>query len=142
MDMSHWLIILPIAVIIFLFIGWREKQPLKTAEKIKDGKVIYRSLSPADGWAMLNDARNVTLADVRTPEEYNESHLPNSINLSVMDLNASTSSKLGKRSKTILVYCQSGTRSKNAVKLLYRYGFTDVYDIGGMALFYKNKPQI
>ncbi len=141
MDMSYWLIILPIAVVGFLFIGWKEKQPLKTTEKLKNGNVVYRSLSPEDGWAMLKDTRSVTIADVRTSEEFNDTHIPGSVNLSVMDLNAASSSRLGKRNKTILVYCQSGTRSKNATKLLYRYGFTNVYDIGGMAAFYKNKPQ-
>lgn len=141
MDMSHWLVILPFAIIIFFVIGWMEQQPLKTKEKIKDGKVVYRSLSPEDGWALLHASRSVTLADVRTADEFAESHLPGSVNLPIAELNPSSSSKLGKRNKTILVYCQSGTRSKQATKALYAYGFTDVYDIGGMAAFYKRKPE-
>ena len=141
MDMSHWLVILPVAVVLFFVIGWMEQQPPKTKETIKNGKVIYRSLSPEDAWAMLNENRGVALADVRTAEEHAETHLPNSINLPLGELNPVTSSKIGKRNKTILVYCQSGTRSKQATKALYAYGFTDVYDIGGMAAFYKRKPQ-
>lgn len=141
MDMSHWLVILPFAIILFFVIGWMEQQPLKTKEKVKDGKVVYRSLSPEDGWAMLNSNRNITLADVRTADEFNETHLPGSVNLPIGELNPATSSKFGKRGKTIFVYCQSGTRSKQATKSLYAYGFTDVYDIGGMAAFYKRKPQ-
>ena len=108
---------------------------------MQDGKVVYRSLSPEDGWAFLHDSRSVTLADVRTADVFAESHLPGSVNLPIAELNPSSSSKLGKRNKTILVYCQSGTRSKQATKALYAYGFTDVYDIGGMAVFYKHKPE-
>lgn len=141
MDMSHWLYILPVAIVLFFVIGWLEQQPLKTKEKQKDGKVVYRSLSPEDGWAFLHDSRSVTLADVRTADEFAESHLPGSVNLPIAELSPSSSSKLGKRNKTILVYCQSGTRSKQATKALYAYGFTDVYDIGGMAVFYKHKPE-
>lgn len=141
MDMSHWLFILPFAIIIFFVIGWMEQRPLKTKEKMKDGKVVYRSLSPEDGWELLNNSRSVTLADVRTADEFAEANLPGSINLPIAELNPASSSKLGKRNKTILVYCQSGTRSKQATKSLYAYGFTDVYDIGGMAVFYRRKPQ-
>ena len=141
MDMSHWLYILPVAIAFFFIIGWKEQQPPKTTEKLKDGKVVYRSLSPEDAWARLNSTRGIVLADVRTEKEYEETHLPDSVNVPINELNPVTSSRFGKRNKTIFVYCQSGTRSKQAVKALYGFGFTDVYDIGGMAAFYKRKPE-
>ena len=140
-DMSHWLVILPFAIALFFFIGWKEQQPPKTPEKIKNGKVVFRSLSPEAAWAKLNNTRGIGLADERSEKEYEETHLPDSVNIPVGELNPVTSSRLGKRNKTIFVYCQSGTRSRQAVKSLYGFGFTDVYDIGGMAAFYKRKPE-
>ena len=78
---------------------------------------------------------------MRTPDEFAYSHLPNSINLPLNDLEKKAVQTLGNRNKTILIYCQSGARSKQATKLLYAHGFTDVHDIGGMTTFYKRKPQ-
>lgn len=136
--------ILPFVIVVvcgFGIGGWLSKRPLKTTEQKKDGKVLYRSLSPEDGWAMLNSNKKVLLLDVRTPDEFNYSHLPDSKNLPLDKLDKNANQTLGNRNKTILVYCQSGARSKQATKLLYAYGFTDVYNIGGMETFYKRKPE-
>ncbi len=141
MELSHWIPILAVVIVVLLFTGWRSSRPLQTAEKKKDGKVLYRSLSPEDGWSLLQGNRKVTLLDVRTPDEFAYSHLPNSINLPLNDFEKKAIQTLGNRNKTILIYCQSGARSKQATKLLYAHGFTDVHDIGGMATFYKRKPQ-
>lgn len=141
MELSHWIPILAVVIVVLLFTGWRSSRPLQTAEKKKNGKVLYRSLSPEDGWSLLQGNRKVTLLDVRTPDEFAYSHLPNSINLPLNDLEKKAIQTLGNRNKTILIYCQSGARSKQATKLLYAHGFTDVHDIGGMATFYKRKPQ-
>ena len=141
MELSHWIPSLAVVIVVLLFTGWRSSRPLQTAEKKKDGKVLYRSLSPEDGWSLLQGNRKVTLLDVRTPDEFAYSHLPNSINLPLNDFEKKAIQTLGNRNKTILIYCQSGARSKQATKLLYAHGFTDVHDIGGMATFYKRKPQ-
>ena len=136
--------ILPLVIVVVCGFGigsWLSKRPLKTTEQKKDGKVLYRSLSPEDGWAMLNSNKKILLLDVRTPEEFNYSHLPGSKNLPLDKLDKNVHQTLGNRNKTILVYCQSGARSKQATKLLYAYGFTDVYNIGGMETFYKRKPE-
>ena len=140
MHLNHWtLIFLTIAIFFFVF-DWWSKRPLKTTEQKKDGKVLYRSLSPEDGWALIDGQRKVVLLDVRTPEEFAHSHFPTSINLPLNKLDHSANQKLGNRNKTILVYCQSGARSKQATKLLYALGFTDVYNIGGLNTFIKRKP--
>ena len=70
----------------FFIIGWKEQQPPKATEKLKDGKVVYRSLSPEDAWAKLNSTRGIVLADVRTEKEYEEflyqlDKLPSLINM-------------------------------------------------------------
>jgi phage shock protein E len=67
------------------------------------------------------------LLDVRTPMEYSRDHIDGATNipLSLLDENMS---KLDK-SRPIVVYCQSGTRSKVAKSALSSMGFT-VYDLG------------
>lgn len=61
MELSHWIPILALAAIFLLFTSWRSSRPLQTTEKKKDGKLIYRSLSPADGWSLLQKNSKVTL---------------------------------------------------------------------------------
>lgn len=141
MHLTDWLTLAIVAVCGFGIGTWLNKRPLKTTEKKKDGKIIYRALSPEDGWTLLQNDTKVILLDVRTPDEFSYSHLPNSKNLPFNKLDKNAHQKLGNRNKTILAYCQSGARSKQATKLLYAYGFTNVYDIGGLETFYKKKPQ-
>ena len=130
------------AVCVFGIGSWLSKRPLKTTEQKKDGKILYRSFSPEDGWALLNSNKKVLLLDVRTPDEFAYSHLPGSKNLPLDKLEKNVQQVLGNCNKTALIYCQSGARSKQATKRLYAQGYTDVYNIGGMETFYKHKPEL
>ena len=69
--------------------------------------------------------------DVRTPEEYAESHAVRATNLSLQDIQAGTLPSVAKDSE-IVVYCRSGNRSAQAVMLLKQAGFTNLQDLGGV----------
>lgn len=73
------------------------------------------------------------LLDVRTREEYACGHAQNSTNVPLDELD----SVAGKTDKDVplFVYCLSGARSGQAVRILKRYGFTDVRNIGGIATY-------
>lgn len=64
------------------------------------------------------------IIDVRTSEEYKESHLKDSINIPYDKLDSSL-----EKDKVIFVYCRSGARSKVAYDTLKNMGYT-VYDLG------------
>lgn len=64
------------------------------------------------------------IIDVRTSEEYEESHLKNSINIPYDKLDDNL-----EKDKIIFVYCRSGARSKVAYDTLKDLGYT-VYDLG------------
>ena len=66
------------------------------------------------------------VVDVRTPEEYKEGHVKGAINIPYDTIDKNV--KLDK-SKKIMVYCKSGTRSAIAYKTLTELGY-DVYDLG------------
>ena len=71
------------------------------------------------------------ILDVRTPEEYSESHINNAENI---DYKSSTFiEELEKMDKNIkyLVYCRSGRRSSNAVRVMIKLGFTDLHNLSG-----------
>ena len=69
---------------------------------------------------------NYIVVDVRTPEEYAEGHVKESINIPYDEIDENTDLD---KTKDILVYCKSGVRSKKAYDTLKSLGY-DVYDLG------------
>lgn len=69
-----------------------------------------------------------TLVDVRTPGEFQSGHVKGSINIPLDQL-GSQLNKL-KNSQNIVVFCQSGTRSRMAKMLLQQKGFNNVVNGG------------
>ena len=84
-------------------------------------------------------APGAVLLDVRTPQEYGEGHIPGSVNVPLQTLDGEGAVPAG-RDAPLFVYCHSGARSAQAVKLLARMGYTQVKNIGGMAA-YKGKVE-
>ena len=72
------------------------------------------------------DKNNYIIVDVRTKEEYDESHVKGSINIPYDEIDENTDLD---KSKTILVYCRSGKRSSIAYNTLTSLGY-DVIDLG------------
>ncbi len=71
---------------------------------------------------------NYLIVDVRTNEEYNESHIKGAINIPYNEIDEKINLD---KTKTILVYCKSGTRSNKAYNTLKKLGY-DVMDLGMM----------
>lgn len=74
-----------------------------------------------------------TLIDVRTPEEYAESHILGAVNIPVQSL----MSRLSEipRHKPVIVYCRSGARSTIAARVLSDAGYREVYDLGSYMVY-------
>ncbi|MEO8253356.1 MAG: HesA/MoeB/ThiF family protein [Flavobacterium sp.] len=75
---------------------------------------------------------DVVFLDVRNDDEFPKINLPNSIQIPLSDLENNLE-KLD-LNKTILVYCQSGVRSKKAVEILKKHSFQKVQSIIGGVL--------
>lgn len=71
------------------------------------------------------------LLDVRSPQEYAEGHLNNSILIPEYELRVKAINMLPKKEQTIIVYCSSGIRSKKAQKILQQIGYSNVYNLYG-----------
>ena len=71
------------------------------------------------------------LLDVRSPQEYGEGHLTGAINIPLYELEQCCECKLKDIEKTIIVYCQSGIRSKKAIAILKKNGFKNLYHLKG-----------
>jgi len=74
---------------------------------------------------------SLQLIDVRTPEEYNVSHLKTAQNICISHPDFEAKVKKLDKNKPVYVYCKSGGRSAKASKKLKELGFTKVYDLQG-----------
>ena len=73
------------------------------------------------------------LLDVRTPQEYRAGHIEGAINLPVQQLSLRIDELRDWRDQDIIIYCQSGARSREATALLRRAGFSKLQDVGAMS---------
>ena len=80
---------------------------------------------------MMESLNDVSIVDVRTPEEYLVEHFPNAINISV-DSIVQRIEEFRQMKKPIIAYCRSGNRSGMAVSILKQYGITDAVNGGGI----------
>ena len=74
------------------------------------------------------------LLDVRTPQEYREGHIPGSQNLPLPSLGAEEPAA-DRKDTPLFVYCHSGARSRQAVGILARMGYTNLKNSGGIAAY-------
>ncbi|HVA96154.1 MAG TPA: rhodanese-like domain-containing protein [Candidatus Acidoferrales bacterium] len=89
----------------------------------------------------LDEKKDCILLDVRTPMEYEKTHIKTGINLSVE--NFSNKDKIENlipdKDKTIYVYCLSGSRSSQAVQAMIEYGYTNVINMKSGLLAWRAK---
>lgn len=78
----------------------------------------------------LNKLPKHQIIDVRTPEEFQDGHLPNATNLPVESLISSNPENLDKTTPQ-LVYCESGARSLLACQILDQKGYQTYNLLGG-----------
>jgi rhodanese-related sulfurtransferase len=80
---------------------------------------------------VLINRQPIIMIDVRNANEFKTARIDNSLNIPLDQL-AENIDKLKKNpNKTIVVYCQKGFRSAQAVKILYKLGINNAVSIEG-----------
>lgn len=77
------------------------------------------------------DRSGAVLIDVRSPEEYQEGHLDNAININWYDSDFTEQIEALGRKKGIYLYCKKGGRSAKAAALLDSLGYKVTDLLGG-----------
>ena len=117
------LIILCLAVLFLTACG----QDPETAQE-----AVYMNITAEEAKQMMDTEEGYIILDVRTQEEYEESHIPGAILIPNTEIEARAESELPDKDQLILVYCRSGRRSKLAAEILVELGYTNVYEFGGI----------
>jgi rhodanese-related sulfurtransferase len=100
----------------------------------------FEMIKPKVAIEMINKDKNITLLDVRTTQEYNQAHLPNTLHIPLDNL-ANNLNKLPK-DKKILIYCRSGNRSIEASRILKKHGYTPIDIKGGLIALTSNGMKV
>jgi sulfur-carrier protein adenylyltransferase/sulfurtransferase len=93
----------------------------------------------ADEVRKLSEGKNPpTLLDVREKEEFRDGHLPGALSMPRGFLEMQVEGKVADKDEPIIAYCQSGTRSLLAGRILKEMGYTDVRSLNGGFGAWKN----
>ncbi len=98
----------------------------------------YLTINVSEAKELIENETDLFLLDVRTESEYNEGYIEGAT-LIPHDQIENQSEKLpSNKSRPILVYCRSGTRSAIASSTLVSLNYTAVYNMDGGFLAWKD----
>ena len=105
----------------------------KTKKDTEDmtGKAAYQKISAEEAYEMMA-SQEVVVVDVRTREEYDSGHIENAVLVPNESIGSEMPEALPDKEATLLIYCRSGRRSKDAAEKLLSLGYQNVYDFGGV----------
>ena len=92
--------------------------------------LILEDLDSASFAEKINNDNNAVIIDVRTPMEYNEGHLADSLLIDISSPSFMDEIDKLDRSKNYYIYCRSGSRSWHAGNYMLKQGFRTVAHLG------------
>jgi len=131
------LVIILIVAIVIYYISINSNK-VNTEEKkegeqtMEKSKYVYMSASQMVEQIKNMKMEDYVILDVRTKSEYDEERIPNSVLLTLSEIESKAASVLPNKDIKIYVYCRSGARSEQAAYKLISLGYKNVYDFGGI----------
>ena len=98
----------------------------------KESLPSYEQITADQAKNIMDNEKNYIIVDARTPEEFKEGHIPNSINIDYEETKEKSADFLPDKNQLILIYCRSGRRSKIAAETLVSLGYTNIKEFGGI----------
>lgn len=93
--------------------------------------MAYQQITQQEAKELMEKGKGIVILDVRTQEEYQTGHITGAICLPNEEITAEPE-ELPDKTQTILVYCRSGNRSKQAAQKLAEMGYENVLEFGGI----------
>ncbi len=103
---------------------------------------LSEDIFPGEAWELISnngEDDDVIIIDVSTPQEYKDLHLEGAINVNLISRFFKTRLDVMDKSRTYVVYCKLGGRSKIAQMIMQRLGFRTVYNIVGGTILWKEE---
>jgi len=93
--------------------------------------VMDQRIAPGEAMRMMT-YYDVIILDVRELYEFNMGHIPNAVSLPIGEIRDAVAHMIPDKGQIILIYCQSGRRSADALGILVDMGYQEVFDFGGI----------
>jgi rhodanese-related sulfurtransferase len=90
-----------------------------------------RQLQGKDFIEKYSITQDAVLVDVRTPNEFNTSHINKAINIDFENQSFISEIKKLDTFKTYFIYCRSGNRSGQVIAIMKNNGFKNIYELRG-----------
>ncbi len=98
---------------------------------------VIKNISVDEAFVLIQkneDNSHLVILDVRTPEEFNNGHIENAINLDFYSETFKDNLDKLDKNKTYITHCEAGGRSRKTLKIMEDLGFIEAYDMkGGIA---------
>ncbi len=95
-------------------------------------KNSYQRIAMDEAMSIMEKERGYIILDVRTPGEFKGGHIPGAINVANESIGSGEIPELPDKEQLILVYCRSGSRSRQAAGKLAGLGYTNIMEFGGI----------
>ena len=96
-------------------------------------ELTYKQISQEEAKKMMDQHADAVILDVREAEEFAAGHIKGAVLLSVGSITEESAAEvIGEKDTMVLVYCRSGNRSKTASGKLVAWGYSNVYEFGGI----------
>ena len=91
-------------------------------------------LSPASAIRLINNHDDALIIDIRAVAEYKKGHIKGAKNTPLSDFASGIEAYSGYKNKPVLIYCNSGSTTGRAIKLLKNAGYEKINNLeGGVA---------
>jgi rhodanese-related sulfurtransferase len=112
---------------------WTGRTGKSDSSSSNKDEVMFRKVSGEEA-ARIISRGNVVVLDVRTPREYEQSHIPEAILIPLQQLPERIQDL--DPQKEMLVICAGGVRSQQACRYLSQRGFQNLMNVnGGMSAY-------
>ncbi|MFA6458924.1 MAG: rhodanese-like domain-containing protein [Candidatus Paceibacterota bacterium] len=119
------------ATLLYVLIPRRVSENKQPQQATVIQAVDNKSHLPADAFMNRIKEPNMTVIDVRTPEEYASGHIEGAINIDFYAPDFTQQLEKLSKAGAYSIYCRSGSRSGKALDIMKDLGFTDFKDLRG-----------
>lgn len=107
-----------------------------------DSTIFYRSVNVYKARKIIEQNSTnsrFVIIDVRAEKDYSQGHIQNAINIDFKSSDFKARLDSLDKTKTYIVICYAGVRSKNTMQLMEKLNFKKVYSIKGGMMKWKGK---
>lgn len=99
---------------------------------------MAKQITADDVYTAIGNAE-VTIIDVRTPEEVVKGTIKGSVSIPLDELESKIEEQVPNKNRTIYLYCLSGSRSEVAADMLTNLGYSQAFSMSNGLLMWRFK---